>query len=186
MIIADTFARVLAALSLFVGAIGATGSIVALLSYRRDRPQLRLTWSVVAGADRPMFELTVINDGRRPTTLARVQIQNHAPPRGGIFHWRRLATRLSRGQLRFGLRSGTGEGFLPENAESAPKLLNPGESCAFTFDIEKFASLPAREGRYAYAVDVVGRSAAVRLTLRDMEMVAGISRAISQAKEGSS
>jgi hypothetical protein len=135
----DTFARAIAILSLGASVLATT---IAALSYRRDRPKLKMAWIAQREPDSRgplVLHVHVTNDGRRAASLASVQLISS----GGseVPRWRlRAAGRFPR--LASLLRVGVVERVqTPGNPLTAPVLLGPREPLDFRFDLDRVRSL---------------------------------------------
>jgi hypothetical protein len=134
----DTFTLVLA---VFGAVTGAIGTVVSVIAYRRDRPELRLVWQRVEtkgiGAVRQWanVRLVVSNHGRQPTSIVDLGLTTHSRHAIGRF-FTFLGTVFGR---RVVLREWSA---LSEDSE--PILMAPGESKAFVMPLPTSAEVGRR------------------------------------------
>lgn len=150
-------------------AIGVVSTWIAVLAFRRDRPEIKLTWH--ADVSVPELEVTVVNDGRQPIALASVLVRDWRRPL-----WVRLwpvlkrfswMIRLRRGNLDYGDLS-----VDPLEPLEAPHVLQPGDPYVCTFEAARILRLAdARRAVWLVAADVLGREKAERFPARLLELL---------------
>ena len=160
----DWVARGLAVASLTIGGLGV---VVAFLTYRRNRPRLRLSFDYGRSWEMARtLGLLVVNAGHQPVTILQVQLVT-APQRvlarrmfilnrfRRLGHWwpeRHLEPSNDEGRRQFAARYEIA-------SDRLPLLLAPGKTEQFNFR----ANLVGRE-LYASVTDVLGRETVRKLS----------------------
>lgn len=163
---ADPIARLIAICGLSLAALG---TWIAVLAYRRDRPDLKLRWEVNDVV--PILAVTVVNDGRRPTALASVRICDWRAPRWA--RWWRFARAFAwlirrwRGDLDYGDLV-----LDPYEGPMEVHVLQPAETYGCTFDARRVMQLVEGRGEvWIVATDAVGNDIAETLPPRLIEIL---------------
>jgi hypothetical protein len=137
-------------------ALAGVGTLIAVLAFRRDRPDIRLMWS--ASETVPELVVSVVNGGYRPVTLSRVWIAERRAPL-----WVRLwpVLRLFRGIVRLIRGDLVYDNLTIDPIETAtPVLLGPGATHVVRFEAERILTLADSERRgrpWIVATDVLER-----------------------------
>jgi hypothetical protein len=146
----DRLARVLSVIGATGGLIG---TVVSVMTYRRDRAKLRITYE--ADSSLPYFSVWVVNDGRRPVALNKISVRDWGTPLRFRL-WNML------GPLRFFIpvEPPSVEGFEINPKEEIPThlVLDPGSPYQATFESRRIVDL-AESGRglWVVASDAMGR-----------------------------
>lgn len=162
----DSIARLIALCGL---GLAATGTWIAVLAYRRDRPDLKLRWDVSSVV--PMLGVTVVNDGRRPLALASVRISDWRAPLW--VRWWRPVRPLAwliqrwRGDLDYGDLV-----LDPYEGPMELHVLQPAETYMCTFDAKRVLQLADSPSKvWVVATDAVGNEVAQTLPSRLIEIL---------------
>jgi len=193
VLVADTFARVLGAIALGVGCVG---TIIAVLTYLRDRPRLKVNWSFRLHRDeddQPLAHVVVrvVNDGRQAIAVSDVGIRNFPSlPRSkrGVrvrFRLARLLWYAARPFRRWrpllfnrwverltSLEGEFGSGMAADKPLEEPRVLRPGEALDVQFAAKRLGGLEPGEGRwYAVATDALGREVSEEMDEETVSML---------------
>jgi hypothetical protein len=151
VVVADTLARVLSILSL---ALGGVGTVVAVMAFRRDRPRLALDWGVTFSPNAQHLEVTIMNDGRQPTVVEDVSIQDvprrRQPRRRYPWPLRRLIAALRSEPL-------LGGSAVLADGDPRSVLLRPGAAHTYAFSLGRLQELARADALYISAIDPLGR-----------------------------
>jgi hypothetical protein len=152
----DVVARVLA----IIGAVtGIAGLTIALLTYRRDRSLLRLSWE--ASESLPELEVSTVNVGRQPVALRSVYAWGVRIPLWVRFWsvvrpFRRLIEHF-RGSLVYG------DALIvePTRGDALPHVLQPGDVHTCTFEASRLLRLAeSPRGAWIIATNILGKQVA--------------------------
>jgi hypothetical protein len=169
----DVVARVLGIIGTTAGLVAA---LIAVLSYRRDQPRLKITWQFEFGNTAVSMQVNVINDGRQPIAVADLELQNFDPAGGlrrrafrrfGLFRWLN-----HRGW--FNLPEWGGQSIRPTPALLQPRVLRPGDPLDFTFPpdrLRRFVEAHADKRLFLVVTDALGRARTKKLSSGFAELV---------------
>jgi hypothetical protein len=161
---------------------GVVAALIAALSYRRDRPRLKITWQLEIERASVSMKVHVVNDGRQPVAVAETEMQNFDPTlawrvrafqKAGVLGW------LNRHGW-FPLPGRGGQSIRPTPHLPHPKTLQPGEPIDFTFPasrLEPFVKTHADKRLFIVVSDALGRTQAKRLPSETPDVIAALPEA---------